>query len=71
MKERKYVIFILLCVAALLQAQNSVKPFDEFWVTGMNKFDGVFPVYVAEKEVYLEITGKIYRSGNRSEWSDR
>lgn len=58
MKERKYVIFILLCVAASLQAQNSVKPFDEFWVTGMNKFDGVFPVYVAEKEVYLEIPEK-------------
>lgn len=58
MKERKFVIFILLGVTALLQAQNSVKPFDEFFVAGMNKIDGVFPVYVAEKEVYLEIPAK-------------
>lgn len=58
MKRRKYVIGILLCVTALLQAQNSVKPFDEFFVAGMNKIDGVFPVYVAEKEIYLEIPEK-------------
>lgn len=34
MKERKFVIFILLGVTALLQAQNSVKPFDEFLLPG-------------------------------------
>lgn len=58
MKRRRYVIGILLCVTALLQAQNSVKSFDEFFVAGMNKIDGVFPVYVAEKEIYLEIPEK-------------
>ena len=55
MNKRKYVIIILLCMAAWLQAQDSVKAFDEFFVTGMKKIEGVFPVYVAEKEVYLEI----------------
>ena len=55
MKRRRYVIGILLCVTALLQAQDSVKSFDEFFVAGMDKIDGVFPVYVAEKEIYLEI----------------
>ena len=54
------MIGILLCVTALLQAQDSVKPFDEFFVAGMDKIDGVFPVYVAEKEIYLEIP----RAGN-------
>ena len=49
------MIGILLCVTALLQAQDSVKSFDEFFVAGMDKIDGVFPVYVAEKEIYLEI----------------
>ena len=58
MKRRRYVIGILLCVTALLQAQDSVKPFDEFFVAGMDKIDGVFPVYVAEKEIYLEIPEK-------------
>lgn len=58
MKGRKYVIFILFSVTALLQAQNFIKPFDDFFVTGMHKTDGVFPVYVAEKEVYLEIPEK-------------
>ena len=58
MKRRRYVIGILLCVTALLQAQDSVKSFDEFFVAGMDKIDGVFPVYVAEKEIYLEIPEK-------------
>ena len=53
MKRRRYVIGILLCVTVLLQAQDSVKSFDEFFVAGMDKIDGVFPVYVAEKEIYL------------------
>lgn len=45
------MIGILLCVTALLQAQDSVKSFDEFFfVAGMDKIDGVFPVYVAEKK---------------------
>lgn len=57
MNKRKYVIFILLCMTTWLQAQDSVKTFDEFFVTGM-KIEGVFPVYVAEKEVYLEIPGE-------------
>ena len=48
------MIGILLCVTVLLQAQDSVKSFDEFFVAGMDKIDGVFPVYVAEKEIYLE-----------------
>ena len=52
------MIGILLCVTALLQAQDSVKSFDEFFVAGMDKIDGVFPVYVAEKEIYLEIPEK-------------
>ena len=47
------MIGVLLCVTALLQAQDSVKSFDEFFVAGMDKIDGVFPVYVAEKEIYL------------------
>ena len=50
MNKRKYVIFILLCMTTWLQAQDSVKTFDEFFVTGMKKIEGVFPVYVAEKE---------------------
>lgn len=50
MKRRRYVIGILLCVTALLQAQDFVKSFDEFFVAGMDKIDGVFPVYVAEKK---------------------
>ena len=58
MNKRKYVIFILLCMTTWLQAQDSVKTFDEFFVTGMKKIEGVFPVYVAEKEVYLEIPGE-------------
>ena len=45
MKRRRYVIGILLCVTALLQAQDSVKSFDEFFVAGMDKINGVFPVY--------------------------
>ena len=52
------MIGILLCVTVLLQAQDSVKSFDEFFVAGMDKIDGVFPVYVAEKEIYLEIPEK-------------
>ena len=43
MNKRKYVIIILLCMAAWLQAQDSVKAFDEFFVTGMKKIEGVFP----------------------------
>ncbi|WP_294545252.1 DUF5117 domain-containing protein [uncultured Bacteroides sp.] len=58
MNKRKYVIFILLCITAWLQAQNSVKTFDEFFVAGMKKIDGVFPVYVGEKDIYLEIPDK-------------
>ena len=54
MKRRRYV-GILLCVTVLLQAQDSVKSFDEFFVAGMDKIDGVFPVYVASFERYLEI----------------
>ena len=38
------MIGILLCVTVLL--------------AGMDKIDGVFPVYVAEKEIYLEIPEK-------------
>ena len=41
MKRRRYVIGILLCVTALLQAQDFVKSFDEFFVAGMDKIDGV------------------------------
>ena len=41
MNKRKYVIIILLCMAAWLQAQDSVKAFDEFFVTGMKKIEGV------------------------------
>ena len=57
MKRRRYVIGILLCVTALLQAQDSVKPFDEFFVAGMDKIDGVFPVYVAEKPLNCVVDG--------------
>ena len=64
MKRRRYVIGILLCVTALLQAQDSVKSFDEFFVAGMDKIDGVFPVYVAEKRNLFGNTRKIYRAGN-------
>ena len=69
MKRRRYVIGILLCVTALLQAQDSVKSFDEFFVAGMDKIDGVFPVYVAEKEIYLEIPENI--SGGKLKSVDR
>lgn len=58
MNKRKNVIFIFLCITTLLQAKNSVKTFDEFFVTGMKKVDGIFPVYMAEKEIYLEIPDK-------------
>lgn len=34
MKRRRYVIGILLCVTVLLQAQDSVKSFDEFLLPG-------------------------------------
>lgn len=63
------MIFILLCMTTWLQAQDSVKTFDEFFVTGMKKIEGVFPVYVAEKEVYLEIPVNI--SGGRLKCEDR
>lgn len=54
--KKQYLIFILLYAGILsLPAQTPVKSFDEFFVTGMKKLEGVFPVYVAEKEVYLEI----------------
>lgn len=57
------MIGILLCVTALLQAQDFVKSFDEFFVAGMDKIDGVFPVYVAEKKSIWKYP-KIYRAGN-------
>ena len=63
------MIGILLCVTALLQAQDSVKSFDEFFVAGMDKIDGVFPVYVAEKEIYLEYPKNI--SGGKLKSVDR
>ena len=55
MKNKKVLFFILLCVGAFVQAQETVRPFEEFFVEGMKKIDGVFPVYVADGEVYLEI----------------
>ena len=55
MKNKRVLFFILLCVGALVQAQETVRPFEEFFVEGMKKIDGVFPVYVADGEVYLEI----------------
>ena len=66
MNKRKYVIIILLCMAAWLQAQDSVKAFDEFFVTGMKKIEGVFPVYVAEKEVCLLYTSPSPRDAHES-----
>lgn len=42
MNKRKYVIFILLCMTTWLQAQDSVKTFDEFFVTGMKKIEEYF-----------------------------
>lgn len=55
MKNKRVLFFILLCVGAFVQAQETVRPFEEFFVEGMKKIDGVFPVYVADGEVYLEI----------------
>ena len=53
MKNKRVLFFILLCVGAFVQAQETVRPFEEFFVEGMKKIDGVFPVYVADGEVYL------------------
>ncbi len=37
MNKRKYVIIILLCMAAWLRHKIPSKAFDEFFVTGMKK----------------------------------
>ena len=54
MKRRRYVIGILLCVTALLQAQDSVKSFDEFFVACV----------CSGKRNLFGNTRKIYRAGN-------
>ena len=38
-----------------MQAQHTVKTFDEFFTPNMQKKEGVFPIYIAEEEIYLEI----------------
>ena len=57
------MIGILLCVTALLQAQDSVKSFDEFFVAGMDKIDGVSCVCSGKRNLFGN-TRKIYRAGN-------
>lgn len=52
------------CVSQLCFRHRIPSSLDEFFVAGMDKIDGVFPVYVAEKEIYLEIPEKYIRAGN-------
>lgn len=55
MKKKVYVILIWLSVVAFAMAQDTPKSFNEFFVEGMEKIDGIFPVYVWGDDVYLEI----------------
>lgn len=55
MEKKIYMILIGMCAVVFAYAQGSPKTFDAFFVDGMEKIDGVFPVYVAGNDVYLEI----------------
>lgn len=55
MEKKIYMILIGMCAVVFAYAQGSPKTFDDFFVDGMEKIDGVFPVYVAGNDVYLEI----------------
>ena len=52
---KQFVVLMCLCVSTLMQAQHNVKTFDEFFTPNMQKKEGVFPIYIAENEIYLEI----------------
>lgn len=55
MKKKIYIILLWLCVVVFANAQENPKSFDTFFVDGMERIDGIFPVYVAGQEIYLEI----------------
>src|SRR3712207_7496237 len=56
MKKGLYLIVVwLVSVGAFAQAQDTLQTFERFFIDGMKKIDGVFPVYVSGKKVYLEI----------------
>ena len=52
---KQFIVLMCFCVSTLMQAQHTLKTFDEFFTPNMQKKEGVFPIYIAEEEIYLEI----------------
>lgn len=53
--KRYFVALLCIFIYTTSQAQDTIKTYDEFFLANMQKTEGVFPTYILDNDIYIEI----------------